>query len=255
MIWTAFMMGLIGNFHCAGMCGPLAIAVPLDRSSWLKRLAGSLTYNLGRTLTYAIMGAIFGLLGQGFAMAGFQRWLSILMGVLMIAIVIFPSLFKNPFDSDRGLFRLVGGVKAKLRKLFSIRSYKSLFSIGLLNGLLPCGLVYFAIVGAIATGSVTNGMMYMAAFGLGTLPIMLAIPILGTMISAKLRTIFTKSIPIVMIFIGGLFILRGLDLGIPFVSPPDKVLHVETAKKYMEEKKMGMHPSTEKKDCCHKAID
>jgi len=257
MLWTAFMMGLVGNFHCAGMCGPIAIALPLDRNSWAKRLLGSMLYNLGRTLTYSILGGFFGLVGKGFVMAGFQQWLSIVMGGVMILIVLFPALFKNPFEVETGMLKFVGGVKRNLRKLFGKTSYGSVFMIGALNGLLPCGLVYFAIVGAIASGSVLMGSLYMALFGLGTMPIMFAIPLLGNVITGQLRQKLTKAIPAMMILIGGLFIVRGLGLKIPYLSPPDKVLSVENA---MKMKKSGGHMmgnhDTEKTEehkgeCCH----
>lgn len=226
MLWTAFMMGLVGNFHCAGMCGPIAIALPLNNHSWQTRLLGSFLYNLGRTLTYAALGALFGLVGQGIALAGFQQGLSIAMGAIMILLVLFPNLFKNPFQTEKGLFRLVGGVKAQLRKLFSISSYPSLFFIGLLNGLLPCGLVYFAIVGALASGSVLMGTAYMVLFGLGTIPIMLAIPVLGNVLTGQLRRRLTSAIPVLMIAVGSLFVLRGLGLHIPYLSPPTEVLSI-----------------------------
>ncbi len=242
MLWTAFMMGLVGNFHCAGMCGPIAIALPLDRTSWIKRLWGSILYNLGRTITYALLGAFFGLVGQGVVLAGFQQWLSIIMGVLMILIVLFPSLFKNPFEIEKGAFRFVGKLKQQLRQLFSQASYSSLFFIGLLNGILPCGLVYFAIVGAIASGNVLMGALYMALFGLGTMPIMFAIPLLGNVLTGQMRQRLSKAIPVMMILIGGLFVVRGLGLQIPYLSPPEKVLNIKNAKKIHEKRHtIGTH--------------
>lgn len=225
-IVTALTLGLIGSFHCAGMCGPIALAIPLNNNNWLTKATGSVLYNIGRAVTYAIMGALFGLISSGFAMAGFQKWVSILMGTIMVLSVLFPSLYKNRFDFEKSAFSFVGKLKIKLGNLLRRRSFGSLFLIGILNGLLPCGLVYMAIAGALATGNSVSGALFMFLFGLGTLPMLFAISIIGNTLSLQLRKKMTKVIPIVVMFIGILFILRGLGLGIPYISPPDKKLHV-----------------------------
>ncbi|MEN8119124.1 MAG: sulfite exporter TauE/SafE family protein [Bacteroidota bacterium] len=225
IILSALMLGLLGSFHCAGMCGPIALAIPLNNQSWFSKINGSLIYNIGRAITYAIMGGIFGLLGKGLVLAGFQKWVSIIMGGIMVTSVLFPSLYKNRFDLDKSAFSFVGNLKIKLGNLLRKRSYGSLLLIGLLNGLLPCGLVYIAIAGAIATTGSLSGAMFMFIFGLGTLPMLFAISILGN-ISVKLRSKMTKIIPVVVFFIGVLFIIRGLGLGIPYLSPPEKKLQV-----------------------------
>ncbi len=225
-IVAAVTLGLVGSFHCVGMCGPIALAIPLNNESWFTKITGSVLYNLGRAVTYAIMGAIFGLVSEGFVMAGFQKWVSILMGSIMVLSVLFPSLYKNRFDFDKKAFSFIGKIKLKLGSLLRKKTYSSLFFIGLLNGLLPCGLVYMAIAGALATGSSVSGSLFMFIFGIGTLPMLFAISILGNSISLKLRRKMTKLIPVAVMFIGVLFILRGLGLGIPYISPPDKKLQV-----------------------------
>lgn len=232
----------MGSFHCVGMCGPIALAIPLKTTSWLARITGGVIYNLGRALTYAVMGAFFGLLGRGLVMSGFQQWVSVIMGVIMILSVITPSIYKNRFNAEKGLFSFVGKVKLSLGKLFTQRSYGSLFLIGLLNGLLPCGLVYVAIAAAIATGSSTGGALFMFLFGLGTLPMMLAISLIGNLITLELRKRITRLIPYAIVFIGVLFVLRGLSLGIPFLSPPEKAMTVPTEQ---------VNVSKPKPDCCH----
>jgi sulfite exporter TauE/SafE len=237
---SALTLGLLGSFHCVGMCGPIALAIPLKTDSWLARIFGGVLYNLGRAITYAVMGAVFGLLGRGLVMSGFQQWVSIIMGAIMILSVITPSIYKNRFNADKGVFSFVGKLKMSLGKLFAQRSYGSLLMIGLLNGLLPCGLVYFAIAGAIATGSSASGSLFMFIFGLGTLPMLLAISLLGNMITLELRKKITKLIPYAIVFIGVLFILRGLSLGIPYLSPPEKAMTVPVEEAQQEE------PS-----CCH----
>ncbi len=238
---SALTLGLLGSFHCVGMCGPIALAIPLKTDSWLARIFGGVLYNLGRAVTYAVMGAVFGLLGRGLVMSGFQQWISVIMGAIMILSVITPSIYKNRFNADKGVFSFVGKVKMSLGKLFAIRSYGALLMIGLLNGLLPCGLVYFAIAGAIATGSSISGSLFMFIFGLGTLPMLLAISLIGNMITLELRKKITKLIPYAIVFIGVLFILRGLSLGIPYLSPPEKAMTIPVEQTEEEQK-----PS-----CCH----
>jgi len=223
-LWSAFIVGLVGSAHCAGMCGPIALALPLQSDNWFRRVAGGLIYNLGRIFTYMLLGAIFGVLGKGLHMAGFQLWTSVVIGALMIALVLVPLLFKkmpsvnNIFESYSA--RLLTG----FRKMFRKGDSASLFGIGLLNGILPCGLVYVAVAGAINTGDVVTSMMYMALFGAGTIPVMLAVSIAGTMISLKLRIFINKLSPYVIVLLGVLFILRGLSLGIPYISPKAEAL-------------------------------
>jgi sulfite exporter TauE/SafE len=223
-LWTAFIVGLIGSAHCAGMCGPIALALPLRSENWFTRVSGGLVYNAGRIITYMILGAIFGLLGKGLHMAGFQLLASVVIGALMIALVVIPLIFKkmpsinNVFESYSA--RLLSGFRNMFRKGTS----SSLFGIGLLNGILPCGLVYVAIAGAINTGDVVMAMIYMALFGAGTIPVMLAVSMAGTMISLKLRVFINKLSPYVIVILGVLFILRGLSLGIPYISPKAEAL-------------------------------
>lgn len=223
-LWTAFIVGLVGSAHCAGMCGPIALALPLKSDSWFTRVGGGLVYNAGRIITYIILGAIFGLLGKGLHMAGFQLWASIVIGILMIVMVVVPLIFKK-LPSLNNIFegysaRLLGG----FRNMFHKGGTFSLFGIGLLNGILPCGLVYVAVAGAINTGDVVSAMMYMALFGAGTIPVMLAVSMAGTMISVKFRIFIHKLSPYIIVLLGVLFILRGLSLGIPYVSPKVEAL-------------------------------
>jgi uncharacterized protein len=212
-------VGLIGSFHCAGMCGPIALALPLKNNQWFSRIASGTVYNLGRIITYGLLGLLFGLLGKGFRLAGFQRWISILLGLIMIISVLFPFFFRQKFSLS-GLFTgFASRLTTHLRKMFSQRSYSSMFSIGLLNGLLPCGLVYIAVAGSINSGSAGNGVLFMVLFGIGTIPMMLLISLIGNVISVKIRRNVTKIVPWFIVFLGILFILRGMSLGIPYVSP------------------------------------
>jgi len=217
---SALVLGIMGSFHCAGMCGPIAIALPLHGNSVGGKIFGGSLYNLGRTITYGIMGALFGLIGQGMALIGFQQKVSVIMGSLMIISVLFPALFRNQYSLEKSWLSFVGKLKSTIGRMFSIRSYSSLFFIGMLNGLLPCGLVYMAIAGAIGTGSVGLGTLYMILFGLGTIPMLLGISLAGNLLSQTVRKRINKLIPVMVVLVGIFFILRGLSLGIPYLSPP-----------------------------------
>lgn len=220
---SALVLGLMGSFHCVGMCGPIALSLPLRGNSFIQKLSGGFLYNIGRTLMYGVMGAFFGLIGKGFSMVGFQRWISILMGSLMILSVLIPSIFHklNFINTDP----ITGRLRKAIGRLFELKSYGGLFLIGLLNALLPCGLVYMAIAAAIATGNTISGIVFMVIFGLGTLPMMLVISLIGNAISIPLRNKINKIIPYIVIIIGIIFILRGLSLGIPYLSPPIEKLN------------------------------
>ena len=142
----------------------------------------------------------------------------------MVLSAFFPAIFISGFNFESKMFSFVGKLKSRLGLLFGKRSYSSLFSIGLLNGLLPCGPVYAALAAAIATGSAINGAGFMFAFGLATIPMLLAVSLLGNLMSINFRKKVTRYIPVAVFFIGVLFILRGLALGIPYLSPPDAKL-------------------------------
>jgi sulfite exporter TauE/SafE len=247
---SALILGLMGSFHCAGMCGPIAIALPLHGNTVPQKIFGGTLYNVGRTITYGIMGAIFGLLGQGIQMIGFQQKVSVIMGAIMIISVLFPALFKNQYRMDKSLFSFVGKLKKKIGEMFSIRSFSSLYFIGMLNGLLPCGLVYMAIAGAIGTGGVAEGSLYMILFGLGTIPMLLSISLAGNVMSLAIRRKINKLIPVLVVVVGLLFILRGLSLGIPYLSPEKQMIE----KKF--EKSLEQNSATlileSKGDCCAK---
>lgn len=221
---SAFVLGIMGSFHCAGMCGPIAVALPLHGNTLMQKIFGGVLYNAGRTITYGIMGALFGMLGQGIHLLGFQQKVSVVMGALMIISVLFPALFRNQYTLDKSLFSFVGKLKKSIGKLFTVRSFQGLFFIGLLNGLLPCGLVYIAIAGAIGTGNTAEGTFYMILFGLGTIPMMLGISLAGNVLGLAVRQKINKIIPVLVLVVGLLFVLRGLDLGIPYLSPKKQMI-------------------------------
>jgi len=247
---SALLLGLMGSFHCVGMCGPIAIALPLHGNTVPQKILGATLYNLGRTVTYGVMGTLFGLLGQGLGLLGFQQKISVIMGIVMIISVLFPALFKNQYRLDKSWFSIVGKLKKTIGDMFSIRSFSSLFFIGLLNGLLPCGLVYMAVAGAIGTGNALEGTLYMILFGLGTIPMLLAISLAGNMMSQAIRKKINKLIPVLVIVVGLLFILRGLSLGIPYLSPEKQKIEQKFEKSL--EKNSASLIQESKGDCCAK---
>lgn len=219
IILTAITLGFIGSFHCIGMCGPIALALPLDQSSNISKVAGVLFYNSGRMFIYALLGGLFGLIGQGIVIAGYQQMLSITIGACMLIMILLPNKVFSRYKLTSFIYFYIGKLKQKLSVLFKKSSYPSLFFIGTLNGLLPCGLVYLGIAGAIATGNSLQGSVFMATFGLGTLPAMFSLSLLGNSINIKYRNKINKAIPAFLVATAVLLILRGMNLGIPYVSP------------------------------------
>lgn len=229
IILSGLILGFMGSFHCLGMCGPIVIALPLPQGSWASRIVGSVLYNVGRTVTYALMGVVFGLVGAGLHLAGFQRWVSIATGVAMILAIVLPAITGKRFGLGKAESRLTATVQRHFGRLLGQRSSGSLFLIGLLNGLLPCGLVYVALAAALAAGSLVNGIVFMVAFGLATGPMLFLLSMAGNVVTRPVRSFINKAIPVVVVLMGILFVLRGLDLGIKFISPNQERLQIKPA--------------------------
>ncbi len=227
MLYTAFIFGLISSLHCIGMCGPIAMMLPVDRDNPTKKATQILTYHFGRLTAYGTIGLIFGLLGKGFFMAGIQQQLSIFIGVCMIVIILIPERIFARYNFSKPVYKVISKIKQKLGSQFANKSYKSLYTIGLLNGFLPCGMVYVALFGAIAMQSATLGILYMVLFGLGTVPMMSFVVYIQSYLTLNFRNKIQKIIPYVGVLIGILFVLRGLGLGIPYVSPANMNLTVK----------------------------
>ncbi|WP_284653250.1 sulfite exporter TauE/SafE family protein [Flavobacterium terrisoli] len=228
MIYTAFIFGLISSLHCIGMCGPIAMMLPLDRSNPTKKALQILIYHLGRITAYAGLGLIFGLLGKGLFLAGIQQKTSIIIGIVMIVIAIVPEKVFARYNFSKPVFHVISKVKSGLGNQFRKKSLSSIYTIGLLNGFLPCGLVYTALFGALAMQNEWYGTTYMALYGLGTIPMMSAVVYMGHRLGHPIRNKINKIVPIVTAGIGVLFILRGLGIGISYVSPSDVSLFVQS---------------------------
>ena len=226
LVISAVGLGLASGFHCIGMCGPIALSLGITRKQSVNFYLQNIIYQLGRVVSYAFLGGIFGLLGEGFSLIGFQRYLTIFAGLTLILMSSF-SLGSNDFSNKIPLLQsFLMRIKINLGKYLKKSGYQSRFFTGVLNGLLPCGMVYMALTASIAYGGVKNGVLFMALFGMGTIPFMFAIVTLGDLINQAFRLKILKIIPFLMIIMGGIFILRGLELGIPYLSPKKEVLKI-----------------------------
>lgn len=221
MLVLAFTLGLFGSLHCVGMCGPIALLIPLQRQHEGFRYLQLGAYFIGKTLAYALMGLLFGLVGEGIFIAEYQQEFSIFAGLLMILMGLFSLLHLRVKGFGNPLLKGFSLLKNALGKQLSKKTLTSSLSIGFLNGFLPCGLVYTALFGALAMGSLWGSMLYMTAFGIGTIPLMFLLILLGDFLPLALRRRLNQWLPMVVILVGILFVLRGLGLGIPYLSPAD----------------------------------
>lgn len=219
MLITAFVLGLLGSFHCVGMCGPIAFLLPVDRANAIKKASQIALYHIGRLLAYSIIGLVFGLIGKSLYLFGFQQRLSIAIGILMIVIILIPQTVFNKYNLSKPIYKLISKVKSALGSALKKKTADTFLTIGFLNGFLPCGLVYMAVFAAIAGGNAFNGSLYMAFFGLGTIPLMTTAIYFSEFLKGTVRQKIQKAIPVFVVLIGILFILRGLGLGIPYLSP------------------------------------
>lgn len=219
MLISALVLGLMGSLHCIGMCGPIAFMLPVNHNNKYKKAGQVFIYHFGRLMAYGVIGGLFGLLGKGLYIFGIQQKLSILVGVLMILAVIIPNTSISRFGLEKPLYRIIGKIKNSLGKALKKKTADTFLTIGFLNGFLPCGLVYMALLGAIAMGTAVEGSLYMILFGLGTVPLMTAAVYLSGVLKDSAKQRIRKLIPVFVVIIGVLFIIRGMGLGIPYVSP------------------------------------
>jgi len=253
MWWTAIVFGLLGSLHCMGMCGPIALAVPVGNGNNFSRYLRFFIYNSGRVLSYSALGFLFGLLGTGLQMAGFQQTISIFAGLVIIFSVI--VIYYLPRQKRWGF--ISQSLQKPFVRFFRKKTFFSVFMIGVLNGLLPCGLVYLALAGATAQANALYGSVYMALFGLGTVPALFALKISSEFITQSLRIRLRHWVPVFTLLIGVLFVIRGMGLGIPYVSPEfvkqknEKDEIVEKAK-CCSKPDQTESPNEKEESCCKK---
>lgn len=217
-IAAGFGIGLLGSLHCVGMCGPLALALPTGRLNPVDRILSIIFYNSGRAFTYALLGLLIGITGSSIAFFSAQQWVSVISGMLIIMYFISNyTIFQIRFKPFRQFQESIkNGIGKRIHAGLKAPSY---FMVGLLNGLLPCGLVYVAIAAALPAGSVMASAGFMLAFGLGTMPAMMAMMVMKGRIKPKLSFALNKILPAFLLILGFLLVLRGSGLGIPFISP------------------------------------
>ncbi len=212
---TGLTLGVIGSLHCMGMCGPLAMALPYRTSAPVPRVARASLYSLGRTLTYILLGVLLATLGEVATMAGVQRILSVALGSLLIFLIVFPRYYRQLSDNlERTTF--YSRIKTGIRSQFQRRSFLAFFTTGMLNGLLPCTMVYLAAFAAINTGSWQSGSLLMLGFGLGTSPALIAMAAAPSL-SLFGRINWRRVVPVVAVLAGTLMIVRGVATELPDV--------------------------------------
>src|SRR5690606_656230 len=226
MLLSAVILGLVSSLHCVGMCGPIALMLPVDRTSPAKKALQIIIYQLGRLSSYGTFGLIFGFLGRSLYLAGIQQQLSVVIGFIIISVAVIPERVFARYNFSKPIYKGISYVKSSLGEQFRKKTYKSIFTIGLLNGFLACAMVYVALFGALAMQNVLYGMLVMIFYGVGTIPLMSLVVYWSVFIKNKLGKNLSRVIPVMMVCFGVLFILRGLGLDIPFVSPSNLQLFV-----------------------------
>lgn len=223
-------MGLTGSLHCAGMCGPIIWVMPFQQLNGFKKWLSIGLYHLGRITVYALLGVILFSFKSLFN-PQVQQYVSIVLGgILLVAGIMsfFPGRFtvKLPWTTF---------VQRNLSRFMAKPKVYTLFITGMLNGMLPCGLVYMALSASVVAPTALNAAILMYAFGVGTVPMMVALTVLKDRTKLMQASHFRKFVPVVMLFFGSLFVLRGMNLGIPYVSP-----------------KITVEQNEVKAECCHK---
>lgn len=211
MFYLAFITGFLGSLHCMGMCGPLAMAVPVPAG---KRSVGILLYNIGRTATYMLLGLIFSTVGASIQLSGMQQYFAMGLGVALLLFTFVPIAGKK-LEKSIYASGLLHSLRQNISAQFRQKSYRSTLLVGVLNGLLPCGMVYLAIAGAITSGDPFAGVVYMAIFSLGTMPAMVCMMSFRRLIPKKLKLNYVMLLSLVL---GLVLLYRGTAMELPEIS-------------------------------------
>jgi len=226
---AGLVMGAAGSLHCAGMCGPLCLLLPVHQGTAIRKLMLILSYQAGRILTYSLIGLILGLIGRRFYLAGYQQWFSIGLGILAFSFALLYYFARRTFDKPlfQGYYKRIQHLVVLALK--NAGTGKGSLLLGMANGLLPCGMVYMATLVAISFTQLASTVAFMALFGAGTLPMMFATAWAGQNLKWKSKLVVQKMIPVFLMLTGCLLIIRGLNLGIPFLSPQIMAAHGSAA--------------------------
>ncbi|MDH5400791.1 MAG: sulfite exporter TauE/SafE family protein, partial [Cyclobacteriaceae bacterium] len=190
MLLAAFLMGFLGSAHCVGMCGPIALIIEKKRSG--NKLFNRLLYNTGRLFTYSFMGVVAGAAGRIIFLSDFQQGLSVGLGVFII--ILAGTLASGQSLGFKFLNNTINKLKTALGKILKKEGPLMGFSVGALNGLLPCGMVYMALAASLSTSSIPEGVVFMLFFGLGTFPALFISSAILNNFFAKVN--FYKLIPV-----------------------------------------------------------
>ena len=216
MFYIAFTLGLLGSLHCLGMCGPLAIGLCSKPNPTKKQnFINALTYNLGRILTYTLLGLLFGLIGSFLFIVNLQKYLSVIIGIVLIISVVFSLSFQSRLLCNSIIGKLNFAIKIQISKLIQSTKTKSTFVLGMINGLLPCGLVYLAIAGSLSLTASIDSAIFMASFGIGTLPALFLLIIGSQNLNPGLRVYYRRILPFINLFFGVFLIYRGIVVDLP----------------------------------------
>jgi len=218
IVTAGLVLGLISSLHCIGMCGPLMLALPVRHLEKWKQVLTIFLYNTGRVITYTLIGALLGLAGRRIYLAGFQRWFTIVLGVVML-VLAFNYFYKQASVQPKWMQSVHIRIQQLMFRFVKSNNISGYFLLGMANGLLPCGMVYLAIAGAVTANTVLHSMLFMFLFGVGTMPAMLALGVFGLRITMPVRQQMKAAMPYVVVAMAVILILRGCNLGIPFISP------------------------------------
>jgi len=230
-ILMAFLMGFTGSLHCAGMCGPIIWIMPFQAFSGLQKMLAIALYHIGRISVYALMAVVLHSFKELFN-PRVQQYVSVFSGVLLLVAGIITFVpghsikFKLPWSEP---------VKKMLGKVIGSPGLGAIAAAGVLNGLLPCGLVYMALSATMAMPSAAGAAILMYVFGVGTMPMLVGITLLKSRMNFVKGVNIKRFAPVIVFSFGLLFVLRGLNLGIPYLSP-----------------KVEMTAKEVKSSCCHK---
>lgn len=213
---VALLMGLTGGLHCAGMCGPIMLFMPFHHFSGFRKALALAAYHLSRITVYALMAMVLYSFKGAFR-PEVQRYVSMVLGVVLLLAGIM-SFIPNSLTVKLKL-PWSDFVKQHIGKFIGQPTLSSIAVSGALNGLLPCGLVYMALSASLAVPDAGHAALFTYVFGIGTLPVLVAITVLGRRVSILRGNGFRRLTPIIVFSFGCLFLLRGMNLGIPYLSP------------------------------------
>lgn len=215
----AILMGLAGSLHCAGMCGPIVWIMPFQVFGGAKKALAIGLYHFGRISVYALLAAVLHSF-RSFFNPQVQQYISIILGSLLLLVGILSFLPNNFLKVN---LPWSGYVKKQLGGVIGNPSLGAITAAGILNGLLPCGLVYMALSASLSVTSSVQASLFMYTFGLGTIPMMVAVTVLKSRLTFLRTNHLRKMVPVVLFTFGCLFVLRGMNLGIPYLSPKVEV--------------------------------